>query len=219
MFPVDAFGARSTRVLTGAIGALSRGKGATEGQTPLREAIQRGGLAASLKTSSSRRRAAGLDRLRGASSIPATPWSSIARAISARFSRSGRRAPAPSAGTSVQPTSDKARGSSVRTGRSSSTNPTFHNPTGWTMPIPLRRDFLALASRLRVPIIEDNTYRELHLGAAPPPSLLARHAVDCDQPGHLLQDAGARPPPRWLTAAPPIARAAGAHQPHPSPRT
>jgi DNA-binding transcriptional MocR family regulator len=55
------------------------------------------------------------------------------------------------------------------------TNPTFQNPTGWTMPIRLRRDFLALCTRLRVPIIEDDTYRELHFGAMPPPSL---HSLD-----------------------------------------
>src|SRR5437868_10513410 len=55
------------------------------------------------------------------------------------------------------------------------TNPTFQNPTGWTMPIRLRRDFLALASRLRVPIIEDDTYRELHFTTPPPASL---HSLD-----------------------------------------
>src|SRR6185436_6295844 len=54
------------------------------------------------------------------------------------------------------------------------TNPTFQNPTGWTMPIRLRRDFLALATRMRVPIIEDDTYRELHF-TTPPPSL---HSLD-----------------------------------------
>ena len=53
------------------------------------------------------------------------------------------------------------------------TNPTFQNPTGWTMPIRLRRDLLALAGRMRVPIIEDDTYRELRLGAEPPQSLQA----------------------------------------------
>jgi 2-aminoadipate transaminase len=55
------------------------------------------------------------------------------------------------------------------------TNPTFHNPTGWTMPIRLRRDLLALAGRLRVPIIEDDMYRGLHFSATPPPSL---HSLD-----------------------------------------
>jgi DNA-binding transcriptional MocR family regulator len=55
------------------------------------------------------------------------------------------------------------------------TNPTFHNPTGWTMPIRVRRDLLALATRLRVPIIEDDMYRGLHFNQAPPPSL---HSLD-----------------------------------------
>jgi 2-aminoadipate transaminase len=84
------------------------------------------------------------------------------------------------------------------------------------MPIRLRRDFLALASRLRVPIIEDNTYRELHLGAAPPPSL---HSLDTQSivinlgtfskmlaPGLRLG---------WLTAAPPIVEQLALINPHP----
>jgi DNA-binding transcriptional MocR family regulator len=56
------------------------------------------------------------------------------------------------------------------------TNPTFHNPTGWTMPIRVRRDLLALATRLRVPIIEDDMYRGLHFTATPPPPSL--HSLD-----------------------------------------
>jgi DNA-binding transcriptional MocR family regulator len=55
------------------------------------------------------------------------------------------------------------------------TNPTFQNPTGWTMSTKLRREFLGLAARYRVPIIEDDTYRELYLGNPPPPSL---HSLD-----------------------------------------
>ncbi|MGE5244995.1 MAG: PLP-dependent aminotransferase family protein [Betaproteobacteria bacterium] len=51
------------------------------------------------------------------------------------------------------------------------TNPTFQNPTGGTLPIRLRRELLELAERYRVPIVEDDTYRELTLGADPPPSL------------------------------------------------
>jgi DNA-binding transcriptional MocR family regulator len=50
-------------------------------------------------------------------------------------------------------------------------NPTHQNPTGITLPIRVRRELLDLAERYRVPIIEDDTYRELTLGAAPPPSL------------------------------------------------
>ena len=36
---------------------------------------------------------------------------------------------------------------------------------------PVRRDVLELAARYRVPIVEDDTYRELSLAAPPPPSL------------------------------------------------
>ena len=52
------------------------------------------------------------------------------------------------------------------------TNPTHHNPTGITLSIRTRRELLDLAARYRVPIVEDDTYRELALtGTAPPPSL------------------------------------------------
>jgi DNA-binding transcriptional MocR family regulator len=61
------------------------------------------------------------------------------------------------------------------------TNPTHQNPTGITMPIRARRELLELAARYRVPIVEDDTYRELALtAAAPPPSLFTLdegHAV------------------------------------------
>src|SRR5215213_8920282 len=52
------------------------------------------------------------------------------------------------------------------------TNPTHHNPTGITLSIRARREMLDLAARYRVPIVEDDTYRELALtGASTPPSL------------------------------------------------
>jgi DNA-binding transcriptional MocR family regulator len=50
-------------------------------------------------------------------------------------------------------------------------NPTHQNPTGITLPIRTRRELIELAERYRVPIIEDDTYRELTLSAPPPPSL------------------------------------------------
>jgi DNA-binding transcriptional MocR family regulator len=85
------------------------------------------------------------------------------------------------------------------------TNPTFQNPTGWTMPIRLRRDFLALASRLRVPIIEDDTYRELHFGTPPPPSL---HSLDTQSVVIYLSSFSKVLAPGlrlgWLSAAKPI---------------
>jgi DNA-binding transcriptional MocR family regulator len=61
------------------------------------------------------------------------------------------------------------------------TNPTHHNPTGVTLPIRTRRELLDLAARYRVPIVEDDTYRDLALTGPPtPPSLFAlddAHAV------------------------------------------
>ena len=51
------------------------------------------------------------------------------------------------------------------------TNPTFHNPTGRVLPLKERQELLKLASRYRLPIIEDDTYREAYLDAQPPPPL------------------------------------------------
>ena len=85
------------------------------------------------------------------------------------------------------------------------TNPTFQNPTGLTMATKVRRDLLALASRHRVPIIEDDTYRELHLGSAPPPSL---HSLDTQSIViHLNSFSKVLAPGLrlgWLSAAEPI---------------
>lgn len=50
-------------------------------------------------------------------------------------------------------------------------NPTYQNPTGGTLPLRVRRELLEIAARHRVPVIEDDTYRELSLGAPPPPSM------------------------------------------------
>lgn len=55
------------------------------------------------------------------------------------------------------------------------TNPTFHNPTGLSLPLRTRRELLKLAARYRVPIVEDDTYRELYFATQPPPSL---HQLD-----------------------------------------
>jgi DNA-binding transcriptional MocR family regulator len=51
------------------------------------------------------------------------------------------------------------------------TNPTHHNPTGMTLGPRARRELLDVAARYRVPIVEDDTYRELSLAAPAPPSL------------------------------------------------
>jgi DNA-binding transcriptional MocR family regulator len=51
------------------------------------------------------------------------------------------------------------------------TNPTFQNPTGRVIPLRERLELLKLASRYRIPIIEDDPYRETYLDAPPPPPL------------------------------------------------
>ena len=45
--------------------------------------------------------------------------------------------------------------------------PTFGNPTGRSLPLDRRRELVELG----LPIVEDDTYRELFYGAAPPPAL------------------------------------------------
>lgn len=50
-------------------------------------------------------------------------------------------------------------------------NPTFQNPTGRTLALRERRDLLKLAARYRLPVIEDDAYRELCYEGPPPPSL------------------------------------------------
>ncbi len=50
-------------------------------------------------------------------------------------------------------------------------NPTFQNPTGRTLALRERRDLLKLAARYRLPVIEDDAYRELCYEGPPPQSL------------------------------------------------
>jgi DNA-binding transcriptional MocR family regulator len=52
------------------------------------------------------------------------------------------------------------------------TNPTFQNPTGKVFTLRERRDLLRLAVRYRIPVVEDDPYRETYLDAAPPPPTL-----------------------------------------------
>ena len=50
-------------------------------------------------------------------------------------------------------------------------NPTFQNPTGRTLPLTERQELLALAARYRVPVVEDDPYRDTALAVTPPPTL------------------------------------------------
>ena len=93
------------------------------------------------------------------------------------------------------------------------TNPTFQNPDRLDDAAALRRDLLPLATRLRVPIIEDDTYRELHFSAPPPPSL---HSLDTQSVViHLNSFSKVLAPGLrlgWLSAAQPIIEQLALHQ-------
>ncbi|MFY0545264.1 PLP-dependent aminotransferase family protein [Brevibacillus sp. H7] len=61
------------------------------------------------------------------------------------------------------------------------TVPTFHNPTGYTLSLARRKQLLALSDRYRLPIVEDDAYRHLHLAQEPPPPLKS-----LDQSGNVI---------------------------------
>ncbi|MBU6333504.1 MAG: PLP-dependent aminotransferase family protein [Chloroflexi bacterium] len=58
------------------------------------------------------------------------------------------------------------------------TVPTFHNPTGDSLPTACREALLALAARERLLILEDDVYRDLAFDGAAPPSLWSGDAAD-----------------------------------------
>jgi GntR family transcriptional regulator/MocR family aminotransferase len=57
--------------------------------------------------------------------------------------------------------------------------PSFHNPTGVTMDVAARRRLIDIAGQFRVPIIEDDIYRELRYNGAdiPPLKALDEHGL------------------------------------------
>jgi DNA-binding transcriptional MocR family regulator len=55
------------------------------------------------------------------------------------------------------------------------TTPSFQNPTGRTLSLSQRKDLIQLATRYRIPVIEDEPYRQMYFDAPPPPSL---HQLD-----------------------------------------
>ncbi|MGF9816666.1 PLP-dependent aminotransferase family protein [Brevibacillus agri] len=61
------------------------------------------------------------------------------------------------------------------------TNPCFHNPTGILMTEKRRQELMRVCEEERLPVIEDDIYRELWTAQPPPPPLKAR-----DRHGHVL---------------------------------
>ena len=55
------------------------------------------------------------------------------------------------------------------------TSATFQNPTARTFSLSQRKDLIHLATRYRIPLIDDEPYRELHFDSPPPQTL---HALD-----------------------------------------
>ncbi|MBB6671359.1 aminotransferase-like domain-containing protein [Cohnella nanjingensis] len=52
-------------------------------------------------------------------------------------------------------------------------NPTFHNPTGYTVPTAQRKRLVELAERYRCLLVEDDAFREMYFEEPPPPPLFA----------------------------------------------
>ncbi len=52
-------------------------------------------------------------------------------------------------------------------------NPTFHNPTGYTVPAEQRKRLVELAQTYQCLLIEDDTYRDIYFGEEPPLPLFA----------------------------------------------
>jgi DNA-binding transcriptional MocR family regulator len=85
------------------------------------------------------------------------------------------------------------------------TNPTFQNPTGRTLDLHERNDLLELAVRYRLPVIEDDLYRDTWFSTPPPPSLqqLDRHKLVIQVNTYSKSIAGGLRL-GWLSAAEPI---------------
>ncbi|WP_373315861.1 aminotransferase-like domain-containing protein [Cohnella xylanilytica] len=52
-------------------------------------------------------------------------------------------------------------------------NPTYHNPTGYTVPAAQRKRLVELAERYRCLLVEDDSFREMYFGEPPPRPLYA----------------------------------------------
>ncbi|MED1205495.1 PLP-dependent aminotransferase family protein [Heyndrickxia acidicola] len=58
-------------------------------------------------------------------------------------------------------------------------NPTFHNPTGYTVPPEQRKKLIELASSYQCLLIEDDPYRDIYFGQKPPLPLFSYDTTGC----------------------------------------
>jgi GntR family transcriptional regulator of abcA and norABC len=52
-------------------------------------------------------------------------------------------------------------------------NPTFHNPTGYTLPIWQRKQLVELAERYQCMLVEDDVFRDIYFAEPPPPPIFS----------------------------------------------
>lgn len=86
--------------------------------------------------------------------------------------------------------------------------PTFANPTGRSLPARRRRELVEVARDAGVPIVEDDTYRELGYESAAPPSLwsLAPDGRGVIRVGSFSKTVGPGLRLGWITAEPELVR-------------
>lgn len=87
--------------------------------------------------------------------------------------------------------------------------PTFGNPTGASLPAQRRRELVEVAGRTGVPIVEDDTYRELSYSGAAPPSLWSgagEAGAQVIRLGSFSKSVAPGLRLGWLTAEPPFVR-------------
>lgn len=58
-------------------------------------------------------------------------------------------------------------------------NPTFHNPTGYILPIGQRKGLVELAEEFRCLVVEDDPFHDIYFDHQPPPSLFSYDTKGC----------------------------------------
>lgn len=58
-------------------------------------------------------------------------------------------------------------------------NPTFHNPTGYTVPIEQRKQLVDLAEKYQCLLVEDDPYRDIYFSHKPPKPLFSYDTAGC----------------------------------------
>jgi DNA-binding transcriptional MocR family regulator len=84
--------------------------------------------------------------------------------------------------------------------------PTFGNPTGGSLPAERRRALVAVAERAGIPVVEDDTYRELSYAGPAPDSLWSMDGDVVVRLGSFSKSVAPGLRLGWITAAAPFVR-------------